>query len=153
MRNILIALFMALCGTQAALADSPGKPRAPVTIAGSVQPAAAVLTLTFDADASDVQVQVYGTDGLQVRGPRGRMANGRFAAGQSTSLDVAYDAPGSGQSNLVVSVSGRFGGKPGTRVQSFSVGDPGPAGKAQQKGRISTNEKGERIVVLPAQRQ
>lgn len=65
------------------------------------------VTLRFEAPATDVQVNVHGVDGLEVKGVSTPISGSSFTPGSETSFDVAF-TPGAGRSHLVVSVTGLF---------------------------------------------
>ena len=127
-----------------------GKPGAPVAIVGSMKSSHASVEITFEVAAKEVVVRVYGTDGLVVHGSETPVTNGTFDAGETLELAVDY-TPGPGHSNLAVVVSGQFGGSQSSRVASFTVGDEPPPSKGRSD--VTTNEKGERIIVMPAERK
>jgi len=132
---------------RAAQTGKQGKPQAPVEIAGSVQSSSASLVITFKAAAEQVDVRVYGTDGLVVSGTETPVTGRSVKAGETLTLAVAYTA-GQGKSNLAVNVSGEFHGNRRTRIASFTVGDKRVA--ALPGSATVVDEKGRRIKVLPA---
>ena len=105
----------------------------------------AKLTLKFESDAKDVKIGVSGVDGLVVEGEPVLLEKGEFARGDTKAFDVRF-APGTGRSQLVVSVSGSFGGASRARVASFTVG----TGPLPQNGEVMTTDDGERVKVMPA---
>jgi hypothetical protein len=129
---------------------SPGKPQAPVNIEGFLDASHASVLITFEVAATEVTVRVYGTDGLVVQGSATPVTNGTFAAGETLDLAVDY-TPGPEQSNLTVVVSGQFGGRQSARVTSFTVGNETLPSK--RRSDITYNEKGEPIIVMPAEHQ
>jgi hypothetical protein len=129
-----------------------GKPQAPVEIAATVQARKATLKVTFEAAAEQVNIRVYGVDGLTVVGTKSPVIGGTFAAGQVMTLSVGY-TPGPGTSNLAVQVDGQFDGKHRSRISSFTVED-GRAAKRNSStpsATISVDGQGRRIAVLPAE--
>lgn len=129
-----------------AATPSPGKLQAPVGIAASVAASSAKVTVSFDADATGVTVDVRGVDGLQVTSTASPVVAGTFARGSTVAFDVAFAAP-AGQSNLAVAVSGVFGGVRGAKIASFTVGVAPP----QKPAGVVPGPAGERILELPAQ--
>jgi hypothetical protein len=127
-----------------------GKPQAPVDIVGFMEASNASVVITFEVEAREVAVQVYGTDGLVVQGSETPVTNGTYAAGETLELAVDY-TPGPGQSHLAVVVSGQFGGSQSSRVASFTVGDENLP--SQRRSDITSNEQGEPIIVMPAERK
>ena len=123
-----------------------GKPAAPVAITAEVSGRAARVTVTFEADAADVQVGVHGNDGLVVEGNLSPVQGQKFAKGESTTFSVSL-APPEGRSSLVVSVAGSFNGLKRARTASFGVGE-GPA--AASPGEVMTTDQGDTVKVLPA---
>jgi hypothetical protein len=134
----------------AAARSVPGKPQAPVSVTARLAAGRATVTLRFHSAARDVAVEVHGTDGLTVTGDPNPLSGGRFAAGQSVTLDVAF-AEGPGRSHLAVSVSGTFGSAARSTVASFAVGQP-TAEQQKAAGEVTTDSTGKRIKVLPAGR-
>lgn len=127
------------------------KPTAPVEIAGTVQARQATLKIAFESAAQQVNVRVYGVDGLTVIGTESPITGETFAAGQVMTLHVSY-TPGPGTSNLAVQVDGEFDGKRRSRISSFTVqGEGGTTAARSTEGTISVDGQGRRIVILPAQ--
>lgn len=125
-----------------------GKPQAPVDVTATISGASATVTLSFAADATGVDVEVRGVDGLAVTSAAQPIAQRSYPAGASETLTVTL-APPAGQSNLVVTVRGTFGGVGGTKVASFTVGDRG-APPRKPDTTVKT-PSGERIKELPAE--
>jgi hypothetical protein len=132
--------------TTAAPVPAQGKPTAPVAVTAQVSAGAAHVTVTFEADATDVQVSVYGNDGLVIEGEPVLTKGERFARGEGFGAMVPLEAP-AGRSALVVTVTGRFNGVKRARVVSFRVGDGAlPDGP----GEVMTTDDGDTVKVLPA---
>jgi len=151
-----LVVGLILSATAARVQAAPeGKPQAPVEIAATVQVQKATLKLTFESAAEQVNVRVYGVDGLTVVGTKSPVISGTFAAGQVMTLAVAY-TPGPGTSNLAVQVDGQFDGKRRSKISSFTVED-GKAAKrlsstiSSRSATISVDGQGRRIAVLPAE--
>ncbi len=129
------------------------KPHAPVEIVGTVQAQQATLKIAFESAAQQVNVRVYGVDGLTVIGTKSPVIGGTFAAGQVMTLLVNY-TPGAGTSNLAVQVDGQFDGKRRSTISSFTV-QSGPPAKSSAASSteptISVDGRGRRIAILPAQ--
>lgn len=148
---LVFAVALSACShsnTTTATSPSPekGKPAAPVAITAEVSGRAARVTVTFESDATDVQVGVHGNDGLVVEGNLSPVQGQKFAKGESTSFSVSL-APPEGRSSLVVSVAGSFNGSKRARVASFGVGEgPAPA----SPGEVMTTDQGDTVKVLPA---
>lgn len=149
--KMLIMLFglwlFSVAGPQIHAAGFYGKATAPVEIKAEIGPSQAALSFDFQAKATDVAIQVYGTDGLTVRGSEFPLTNAQFEAGQVQNLLVEFTSS-SGSGNLAVVVNGKFNGKQISRVASFTVGD-----KAQflKQDSITYDEQGEPIIVMPAE--
>lgn len=129
------------------------KPQAPVEIVGTVQAQQATLKITFESAAQQVNVRVYGVDGLTVIGTKSPVISGTFAAGQVMTLLVNY-TPGADTSNLAVQIDGQFDGKRRSKISSFTVQN-GPAAKSRVASStaptVSVDGQGRRIAILPAQ--
>ncbi|NHZ79795.1 hypothetical protein F2P44_10980 [Massilia sp. CCM 8695] len=129
------------------------KPQAPVEIVGTVRAQQATLKIAFESAAQQVNVRVYGVDGLTVIGTESPVIGGTFAAGQVMTLLVNYK-PGAGTSNLAVQVDGQFDGKRRSTISSFTVQD-GQATRSSADSStapaISVDGRGRRIAILPAQ--
>lgn len=129
------------------------KPNAPVEIVGTVQAQQATLKIAFEAAAEQVNVRVYGVDGLTVIGTKSPVIGGTFAAGQVMTLLVNY-TPVPGTSNLAVQIDGQFDGKRRSKISSFTVQN-GPAARSSVANSnaptISVDGRGRRIAILPAQ--
>lgn len=125
------------------------KPNAPVEIVGTAQAQQATLKIAFESAAQQVNVRVYGVDGLTVIGTKAPVIGGNFAAGQVMTLLVNY-TPGSGTSNLAVQVDGQFDGKRRSKISSFTVQN-GRTAVSATPANISVDGRGRRISILPAQ--
>ncbi len=154
---VVTALALLACARQPAAAPQPsaapdrGKPSAPVAVDAALSGGSARVTVRFDADAKDVDVEIHGAEGLQVTSVAQPVQRAKFARGEVTTFDVAF-TPGVGRSYVVVSVSGKFPGA-GNRasVTSFAVGEPTPE-QLKGPGTIVEGANGERIhVVTPGQ--
>jgi hypothetical protein len=100
-----------------------GKAQAPLRIETVLGAGTATVTVHFDRDATDVTVGVHGVDGLAVSGAATPISGASFAAGQSTSFEVAFTA-GPGQGHLAVSAGGLFAGSRRATVSSFAGPPP-----------------------------
>lgn len=126
-----------------------GKAVAPVSVTAQLRAGGATVTVRFLSAASDVRIEARGLDGLTVTSAGSVLSGGRFARGESLQFDVLF-AEGPGRSQLVVSVSGRFGPATRSAVASFPVGR---ATAEQQKaaGSATTDSTGQRVKILPAE--
>lgn len=142
-------------GTDAAATKDPGartprgKTQAPVSVSAQVRTGGATVTVRFLAAATDVAVEARGLDGLAVTSAATVLSGGRFAGGEALRFDVAFTEP-PGRSQLVVSVSGRFGPAARTAIAAFPVGQP-TAEQQRASRRATTDSTGQRIKVLPAE--
>lgn len=125
-----------------------GKPQAPVSVTAAIAPGRATVTVRFHSAATEAAIEVHGVDGLAVTSAASPLSGGRFARGQSVTLDVAF-TEGPGRSHLAVAVSGKFGSQKRSAVASFAVGQP-TAEQLKPAGKASTDSQGQRIKVLPA---
>ena len=148
-----VVVGLIISATSACVRAAPqGKPQAPVEIVGAVQAQKATLKVTFESAAEQVNIRVYGVDGLTVIGTKSPVIGGTFAAGQVMTLSVGFTL-GPGISNLAVQVDGQFDGKHRSRISSFTV-DGGRAAKRGNNSRsatIAVDGQGRRIAVLPAE--
>lgn len=99
----------------------PPKSGAPVSVSSSVAGDRVHLELAFAAAGDDVSVSLRGVGGLSVLGETEPLQGRSVGAGETLVLDVAV-APGPGQSDLAVFVSGEFGGVRAARAASVSFG-------------------------------
>ena len=126
-----------------------GKPQAPVAVTATLGDGRAIVTVRFDAPATDAAVEVHGVDGLVVTSAAVPLSGGRFARGESVRLEVTFtegDAPGL----LAVSVSGSFGGAHRIATASFAARSPAPE-QLKRAGSASPDSTGRRIKVMPAE--
>jgi hypothetical protein len=131
------------------------KPSAPVVIDGKVEAGKASLVVGFTVEATDVNVEVWGVDGLTVTN-FALMQSGqpvtqkRFSKGERVDVDVTFTAPTTVRSNVAIRVSGKFGGAERDKVQSFTVnGDLPPATKAP--GEVKVGPDGTPVRVMKAE--
>ncbi len=133
-------------------ASPRGKPGAPVGVEAVLRPGAARVALAFGADASDVAVRLSGIDGLEVTSAPVPVERASYRRGERAALEATF-VPGPGQSHLVVTVEGIFGGSRRTLVRSFAVGTRSPAQEEKARAGVVTDERGERLHLLPAERR
>jgi hypothetical protein len=142
-----LGLLLMGSGPQKKTSVKYGKPQAPVHIVGFMEAEDAFLALTFEAEAENVEIRVYGTGGLKVQSSDTPAAGGSYAAGQTIEISVDYTLDGE-RGDLAVSVSGVFaGGNRSTRVTSFSVGSEEVVPKETQK----SNERN--LIIMPAEKK
>jgi hypothetical protein len=132
-------------GADAKPKDDPAvaKSGAPVTIkAAFPRSGAADLDVVFGADGTDVTVKVWGTDGLKVSKSSAAAPLPTVRKAQKLAVAVEYTAPADRDSNLAISVTGKFAGREQSRTQSFTVKasapapkDPAAAPKVDKDGR------------------
>jgi hypothetical protein len=125
---------------------TPEKPGAPVSVEGHLDGGTAKVDLAFDADGSDVTVEVWGTDGLVVTSTPTPVAGRAVNRGQKLSLDVFFTAPAT-RCDLAVRVRGTFGGKTSERVRSFSV-NPNAPSPSTAPGDVRTDADGRPVRVM-----
>ena len=99
------------------------KMQAPVQIESAVGKNGAIIKLHFFTSATDVAVQIYGTDGLHTSPENIVVEEAAVAANAGKELRVAF-ADGQEIGQLVVLVRGVFNGMPQTRINSFRAGAP-----------------------------
>lgn len=131
-------------------ADSPAaaKSGAPVTMKASFSAdRSAKLDLVFSAEGKDVQIDVYGVDGLTVTKPAKSGPRAAVRAGETVAIAVEFTAPADKDSNLAVRVSGMFAGSKQSRVQSFTVRATEPAAKQPEEAPV-TDKKGRKLKVM-----
>lgn len=126
-----------------------GKLMAPVVINAQLAGNAASVTVRFNSAGKDLEINVSGVDGLHVTSTPLPVSGAEVVKGETTTFDVTF-VPGTGQSHLVVAVTGKFNGATRSSVQSFAVGSPTVE---QQKpvGTTKTDSSGQRIKVMPGE--
>ncbi|MFP2932849.1 hypothetical protein ACLESO_48430 [Pyxidicoccus sp. 3LG] len=134
--------------TRKAHRPDTAKPSAPVKVDAKLGEDRALVTLRFDAPATDVQVNISGVDGLTVTSASTPVNGASFVASGEQRFDVAF-TPGAGRSHLVVSVTGTFQGAHQSKVTSFAVGTPTEA-QMKSSGTTVTGGDGERIKIMPS---
>lgn len=128
-----------------------GKPAAPVEITASFGSDHAQVEVAFLAGASSVMVSVRGIDGLAVTS-EATPISGAFAKGTKAVATVKLSIP-TGQSNLVVTVSGVFAGVRSSKTSSFTLGSPTPAQAEKVSSGVKVEPSGERLKEMPAAKQ
>jgi hypothetical protein len=125
-----------------------GKPEAPVAVEAELTASSARLTLKSETDGKDVTAVVSGVDGLTVSSEPTLLSSASLSRGEARTFEVAF-RPGPGQSLLVVSVQGTFGGARRGRVLSFAVGTPTEA-QRRGAGTVITTDDGQRLNLMPS---
>jgi hypothetical protein len=136
---------------EAAPVPVEGKLTAPVALEAEVSDRSARVTVRFEHKATDVNVNVWGVDGLEVVGARTVVGEAAFSEGETKVFDVAFTR-GIGRSHLVVGVTGQFAGQRLQRAVTFAVGTPTDPQVAGEGARMTTDD-GQRIRVMPADPQ
>jgi hypothetical protein len=117
-----------------------------VQVSADLQARRAVVTVTVEREARDIEVTVRGLDGVTVTAPNAPVRVPTAAAGEKIVIDTSFTAA-TPDGTLVVQVEGSFGGRQLGAVRTFSLGKP-PAGG--EKAPPRTDASGRPIVVLPA---
>jgi hypothetical protein len=154
----LLALTAPLACTSSAKSTPPAagkadtaKASAPVAVDAELGDGRARVTLRFSAQATDVDVEISGVDGLTVKSAATPVKGGSFTRAAVSTFDVEF-TPGVGRSHLVVAVSGDFEGGRRSKVASFAVGTP-TVEQQKSSGTTMTGSDGERIKVMPSDGQ
>jgi hypothetical protein len=125
------------------------KPSAPVTIEGKLDGSHAALEIVFEANASDVSIEVWGVDGLVVTSAKTPIQNRSFNANERVAVDVSFTAPAT-RADLAVSVRGTFAGRERARVRSFTVNASAPS-LTPAPGDVRTGPDGRPVRVMKSQ--
>lgn len=125
------------------------KPSAPVTIKATLSEGNAAIELSFDADASNVSVDVWGTGGLVVTSAATPIQGRAFSRGEKMPLAIAFTAPET-RSDLAVRVRGTFGGKERDVVRSFSLHAEAQAPNGTS-GEVRVGPDGQPVRVMKAE--
>ncbi|MBN1207890.1 MAG: hypothetical protein JXB05_23705 [Myxococcaceae bacterium] len=158
----LLALLAPVACTSSGTATSPSntkpessyettKTSAPIAVDAELSDGRARVTVRFDSPATDVKVNVSGTDGLVVKSTPTPVDGASFVDSAVSTFDVDF-TPGEGRSHLVVAVSGMFKGSHLSKVSSFAIGTP-TAAQQSASGSTVTGSDGERIKVMPVDGQ
>ncbi len=128
-----------------------GKQVAPVTVSAEIAEGSAAVTVSFEAPATGVRVEAWGVDGLAVDGGGHLESGASFGRGEKRTFQIRF-IPGAGRSNLVVGVTGMFGGSKRDRTVSFALGKPSPA-QLEGPGSTIVIDDGQRLQLMPAKRE
>ncbi len=127
-----------------------GKAQAPVEVTPQLRTDGATVTVRFLSAASGVTIEARGLDGLTVTSAANVLTGGRVARGESLQFDVTFTKR-PGRSQLVVSISGRFGPATRSTVASFPVGQATAEQQKPAGGNATTDSTGRRLKILPAE--
>lgn len=157
MKTVITAVVAALgILAQPALAAGPtkappsGKRQAPVQITAQLVAGTARVEVIFQSASSGVEVRVAGLDGLKVISASRPVRGVEFQSGQRIVVDVAFTAPAS-ESNLAVTVSGKFAGTRGSKTATFTVDGTSATQPQKAVTHQQTDSHGERIRIVPAE--
>jgi hypothetical protein len=126
-----------------------GKPQAPATISAKLEAGRATVTVKFHSPATEASVEVHGVDGLAVTSAAVPLSGGRFARGETVTLDVTF-TEGATAGQLAVVVSGNFSGARRNATATFLTRSPTPEQlKPARSG--ATDSTGRRVKVMPGQ--
>lgn len=125
------------------------KPSAPVTITATLTATNAAVEIVFGEDASDVTVEVWGTDGLVVTSAPKPIAGRAFARGEKLPLSVSLTAPAT-RADLAVRVRGTFGGRARAEVRSFTWNASAPPAQPAA-GEVRLGPDGRPVRVMKAE--
>ncbi len=127
--------------------SATGKPAAPVEVTCTPGEDTIRLEVRFLGAARNVEIEVWGTDGLTVQGEARRVKDGTFDRGGKATFEVAYSAPDDQRSFLGVRVSGRFGARELGTVRSCTV-HPELPDRDDRDADIRVDENGEKIRII-----
>ncbi len=152
---ILIAVpVVAGCSTAKPMVNTSGEQTrkalsAPVNV--NFQPGvnSGYVYVTFDAAATDVNINVYGVDGLRVTSVPQPITLATFAKSDTTAFEVTY-TPGMNLSHLVVAISGNFNGALRSSTLSYAIGKPSRE-QLKPVGTPMTDSDGKRIKLMPGE--
>jgi hypothetical protein len=165
--NRILAAALALLLSGAALAAEPqpttkqpiakkasapvahGKPQAPATVTARLGAGRATVTVRFHSAATDASIEVHGVDGLVVTSAAVPLSGGRFARGETVTVDVAF-TEGATPGQLAVLVSGDFAGARRNATAAFVTRPPTPEQLKPARG-ATTDSTGRRIKVMPSE--
>ncbi|MBL9102439.1 MAG: hypothetical protein JNL82_15875 [Myxococcales bacterium] len=129
--------------------DQPAKPGGPVEVkAAALGATAAELDVVFGADGSDVEVTVWGVDGLKISGTSAPKTAMTVRSGQKLRVSVQYAAPAARDGNLAIKVAGVFGGREQSRTQSFTIAASGSPPSSAPPDAGTTDSAGRRVKVM-----
>ncbi|MFZ5445968.1 MAG: hypothetical protein ACOZQL_38610 [Myxococcota bacterium] len=154
MRNLILSslLFFAVAGCThqepkptvvSAPLPAEGKRSAPVAVDAAFTDQHAKLTLRFETAGENVAIGVSGLDGLTITSAPSLLAEGKIAAGEVRTFEVAFTR-GPGRTTLGVEVRGTFNGAPLGRVVTFSLGE----GPLPQSGTKVITDDGDAIKLM-----
>ncbi|MDC0745348.1 hypothetical protein [Polyangium mundeleinium] len=129
--------------------EPTAKPSAPVNVTATLKPGAADLDVVFGADGSNITIEVWGVDGLKLKGGASPVSEPSVRNGQSVKVSVLYDA-GATESNLAIRVSGTFHGREQAKVQSFTI-NVGSQPKGALAGESKVDKDGRPVKVMKSQ--
>jgi len=129
--------------------EPTAKPSAPVNVTAALKAGAADMDVVFGADGTNITIEVWGVDGLKLKGGATPVSEPSVRNGQSVKVSVLYDAPTTA-SNLAIRVSGTFNGREQAKVQSFTI-NAGSQPQSALAGESKVDKDGRPVKVMKAQ--
>ncbi|MDC3989224.1 hypothetical protein [Polyangium jinanense] len=120
-----------------------------MNVTATLKPGAADLDVVFGADGSNITIEVWGVDGLKLKGGASPVSQPSVRNGQSVKVSVLYDAVAT-ESNLAIRVSGTFNGREQAKVQSFTI-NLGSQPKGTLDGESKVDKDGRPVKVMKSQ--
>jgi hypothetical protein len=113
----VVLVFFAVAIPAPVLAEN----EAPALVVAQVNKTYAKVTVSFRASGGDVEVQVWGVDGLEITSDASPVSDRNVRAGETLQFIVHYE-PISKPASLAVGVTGTFGEQLLTKTEAFAVG-------------------------------
>jgi hypothetical protein len=116
--RLLVIVAVSLASRKGSSPPPEPPPKGPFEVTGEPGGRAMTIGITALEDLNDVEVEVYGVQGLVVRTERYPIQKGAFRAGQKQTIDVEY-TPGAGTSYLAMRVGWSEGSTRHNAVRAF----------------------------------
>ncbi len=123
------------------------QPAAPVEVTCTPRDDAVHLAIKFLGDARNVDVDVWGTDGLEVTGDAHPVRARVFQRGATLALEVPFKAPDHVRTYLAVQISGTFGDRQLGTVRACTI-HPEYPDQDNQDADIRVDDQGRKIRVV-----
>ena len=154
MKTLLLSLLLvvsASCSSREARVPEPKraapdtiKPGAPSVLTSQVEAQRAKLSLRFEGAGEGVSVVVSGLDGVSITSAPELLSAASVKAGEARDFEVGFTrGPGRGQ--LVISVTGTFGGAMKSRVHTVALGE----GLKKDDGTVQVTNDGDTVKLMP----
>ncbi|MCP3921868.1 MAG: hypothetical protein GY714_04705 [Desulfobacterales bacterium] len=139
-KYLLVVLLLLLASTLY------GKGQAPIDINYDVFESRAVVTLTFNADADNVNINISSVDNIDISTSKVVINDESFNKDDTREFDVEFTKK-QGKSYIAIFVTGKFNGIKMYKIINIQIGKRTNSTKIEMMKQLKTNKKGKKVII------